>query len=164
MTDITKENNFDLDVGDFGTISKSTLDYLEYLNRYNKLSTSDNKELKLLIPAKSKEMKEVERQLIFVNNIIKKSTEGNKLDQYNAMNLYRNLVSKTGKSEPIEIAKALAKFKLDTEQYDLDKEMVKTASDINDDDEFDAVESYHNRIRETSHKTETKKDGGSSSA
>lgn len=164
MTDITKENNFDLDVGDFGTISKSTLDYLEYLHKYNKLSSGDDK-IKLLIPAKSKEMKEVERQLIFVNNIIKKSTEGNKLDQYNAMNLYRNLVSKTGKSEPIEIAKALAKFKLDTEQYDLDKEMVKTASDRNDDDdEFDAVESYHNRIRETSHKKETKKDGGSSSA
>jgi hypothetical protein len=156
MTDITKENNFDLDVGDFGTISKSTLDYLEYLHKYNKLlSKKTPDDIKLLIPAKSKEMKEVESQLIFVNDIIRQSTDKDKMVQYNAMNLYRNLVSKTGKSEPIEIAKALAKFKLDTEQFDLDKEMVKTASDRND-KTYNAVKSYHKRISETSHEEETK--------
>jgi hypothetical protein len=134
--DITKENNFDVDVGDYGSISKDTIRFMKFLKLKADLEKGANYEnARLLIPAQSKEQLEIEKQLVFINTIINataldKSVSANVPKIKSAMNLYKNLVSKTGSHEPLQIAKRMAKFKLEDEDYTDDVNLAKAADNF----------------------------------
>jgi hypothetical protein len=129
--DITKENNFSTDIGAYGNISKDTIRFMKYLKLKGELrdkSKPEYDDVRMLVPVESKEQLEIEKQLIFINSIIKQTTEGTDANKTNAMNLYKNLVSKTGAHEPLEIAKKLSKFKLDADEYDEDKKLANAST------------------------------------